>query len=1246
MKFERINTGDKETYWHRINEEFALAAEYFSNYLKKIGQDKKAEEIIHDWSQELMDWRANIGDKPVQDIEKDIADLKSLLTAKAENDLLSEYATADSCYYDHLLLLSLGTSELHKNPEIQYKKDEEVDKEDILDVAVNEGRKESFYKEAIKYLSNSHEYNRNESSTKYNLETRELDADALVVLNKLSVLDSFYRDRAYYNFKTLPSFVADKMIENKQQNDLYYSAIFPKFESFSNLVAKDLFNNGVDDVVAKFLHHFDRFPETNPLWALDKILKCRRHSSSNENLMLEFINKYIKSPSELKEAYQLILRYGIKIEDEKISHSLSAEDKQEYQKVRDEFVSDITLVLGDNNDNYSHEYIKDSEKFYEMAEDGYGPLLLQRTTNYSVDFDTKLLIEKLKRNRQSYYILRRFDFRPEISPDTFEDIINEGDMDVLAAYISRVYDIGEEAIIKLWENGYQQAVKTYIRKSSDLSDKILQLLIDSGEDSVILSNLDNFKPSTETLKGLIDNFGERLADGDINLKYFEHCGLLDYLLEKVNDAESLDKLTSKGFLNLTVEDKNKFVAAISKAGSLDNFLVYAIKNDCLSGLDFQITGDKLDQFIENNIGEKVTSFFSIIAGIKNKPGDSFYIKNIGLFTKEENQNLTSFFITLSNERVLSRSQEDLGLSFAPNKGLANKLIEAGKINLLVDNLIKFKGLNQEIALKLIEAKKPSSLIDNIERFDDLSRDFGYELISLSRDFLQIVKVNEYFNPPLDKLVAKTSEIFGAFANVDNYNIIKGVNGNDRETIKKLRLKKGGNDGLRELWERFAKFKQQIIAENFNPEVLLQEDNSSLYLSYFQSYVRLKEAKWGNSDDKNFKNIINNHLGYKNKGELKELNRNFTPSQELLVATSDIEAREDHRFNEHFLNRFSVLVNSIKNAKNLYQEKFPLSKLLENIEEKKLKLIEGLREKLDDMPNPRAKEGVSQKISSLESVNVRDIKGFQDNFSILARNNEFNELLRRVTFLISFSKNKQSLDFDLEDIDLGKPKLNDISWVLDFVDHITNQETMSKYFPDKKAKKMFDEIISAKAISDEMALLQNMGGQAKDVSKIQLIPTRGLLTEFSGHIADACWASKYNSILKEFPNFTSVIIRQNPETKHERLAGAFMLIETESKNGERLLVIRGLNPIENLINSLSVKDFYKKTTEYLKDLAEKDNRKLAIVIDDHSGGSSTNRPALFAYLQKLSKKLEAIDLKSEDDTTFNNYNIVRQTYLVE
>ena len=1243
MKFEQIPKESKQEnkteYWEKIDQEFALPAEFFSHYFKKIGQEKKPEDIIQEWLQELMDWRASNGVNPIQSPEGDISDLKELLTIKAENNLLSEDASADSCYYNHLLLLSFETSELHRNPDLQYKKEKDVDEEDALDIAVNNIKKEAFYEAAKVYL-----LNRNTSN--YKLEKYSLDSDALVVLNKLELADIFCEKRDYYYFKTLPSFVADKMIKNEQQEDLYYPSIFSKFESFSNLAAKDIFSQGAYFVTDKFLNDFDRFPETDPLWALDKVLKCSNYSTPKDSI-LNFIDKYIKSPSEIKKAYALIIYYGVTVSDNEINNNLPGEDKEEYLDIRDKFITDITLALGDNYNNCNHANVKDLEKFYEMAENGYAPVLLERTANYDVGFDKKILIEKLKKNRQSSYILRRYDLKEGITTDSLiANIINEGDIDVLVAKIPRMIDIGEENLIKLWENGYTSVVKKNIKNFSYLSDKALQLFIDAGEAQFAILNIKSFQPSPEVLKGLIDDFGDRFADSRLDLKYFEDCGLFDYFLEKITSADSFKQLINKGFEGLSLDSKNKFASVISKTDAFDDFLVYIFKNNCFMDLDFQISGDHLDELIEENLDEKFGSFFSRLKDFQNKSEDSFYIKNIDLFIKEDKQALIYFFVELVNEDILSRSQEDLDLCLAGSTGLANKLIKAGKVNLLVDNLEKFKNLDQEIAFNLVEAKAESLLADNIEKFNNLSRDFGKILMASLQEFSKITKINEYFNPPLDKLAAKTSEIFGAFASADNYNMIKGISGDDKEIIKKLNLKKGGNDGLRELQERFVEFKKEIISEDFNPEVLLRGDENSLYLPYFQSYVRLQEASWGSSDEEGFKKVISDYINYKNSGETKELNHNFKPSPELLIAKSNAASREGHRFNEHFLNRFSVLVDSIKKAKSLYQEEFPLSKLVERVEAERLSLIKELKGKIDNMPNPRARDGISQKINLLESINLRDLKDFQNNFSVLAKDNKFSELLRQTVFLMGFAKNKQSLDFNLDNIDLARPDIDDMSWILDFIDHITNEEVMSKYFTDKKAKKMFDEIISAQAINDEMTLLQGIGGKSKDFTKIQLVPTRGLLTEFSGHIADACWASKYSSILKEFPNFTSVIIRQNPETKHERLAGAFMLIETESKNGEQLLVIRGFNPIENLINSLSIEDFYDQVTGYVKSLAEKENRKTAIVIDDHSGGSASNRPVLFRYLSDLSNTLESVDLKSAADTKFNGYNIVRQTYLVE
>ena len=64
------------------------------------------------------------------------------------------------------------------------------------------------------------------------------------------------------------------------------------------------------------------------------------------------------------------------------------------------------------------------------------------------------------------------------------------------------------------------------------------------------------------------------------------------------------------------------------------------------------------------------------------------------------------------------------------------------------------------------------------------------------------------------------------------------------------------------------------------------------------------------------------------------------------------------------------------------------------------------------------------------------------------------------------------------------------------------------------------------------------------------------------------------------------------------------------------------------------------------MAQKDGRKAAIVIDDHSGGSGTNRPVLFTYMSAYKAKAKKVTLTSSEDTKFNGYNIVNQSVLLE
>jgi hypothetical protein len=198
--------------------------------------------------------------------------------------------------------------------------------------------------------------------------------------------------------------------------------------------------------------------------------------------------------------------------------------------------------------------------------------------------------------------------------------------------------------------------------------------------------------------------------------------------------------------------------------------------------------------------------------------------------------------------------------------------------------------------------------------------------------------------------------------------------------------------------------------------------------------------------------------------------------------------------------------------------------------------------------------------------------------------------------------------------------------------------MSKYFTDKQARNKFRDLINVKALIEELSRFNNQ--EKIGTLPMKFIPTRGVLLEYSGHIADACWAGGYkDTIAATFPNFTGVAMVQNPDTKNEKLCGACLLIETEDQETkEPMLVIRGLNPIENTINQLSIPDFVDQIQAYVESLAKKTGRKPGIVIDGHCGGASTNRPLLYNHLSNIKDKDFVQVHVPNADTNFNGYNI--------
>jgi hypothetical protein len=202
-------------------------------------------------------------------------------------------------------------------------------------------------------------------------------------------------------------------------------------------------------------------------------------------------------------------------------------------------------------------------------------------------------------------------------------------------------------------------------------------------------------------------------------------------------------------------------------------------------------------------------------------------------------------------------------------------------------------------------------------------------------------------------------------------------------------------------------------------------------------------------------------------------------------------------------------------------------------------------------------------------------------------------------------------------------------------------------PVSRAMKDLDNILGLSAIKDFVDTANQNQRASGEKVKWNLQPTRSYLLEVSGKLCDACWADKNESINESYPNLTFVNISSQTEDGETKLEGGFMLMEINGQNGEKILTIRGLNPLLASIDNLVAQSLVQNIIAFTKTTADRIGAIPAIVIDDHCGGSCSNRPAIQTYCQNtLAPSLEKLQVINNNRSNFNGYDISGWTYRLD
>lgn len=889
--------------------------------------------------------------------------------------------------------------------------------------------------------------------------------------------------------------------------------------------------------------------------------------------------------------------------------------------------------------------------------------ILQDPKSYSHDQKRQLVQDLIQQNRLPDVLLTQEYFSLDTG-ELFTMLMDSGNAAFIAMNLDRIHAVNQaELVQKLLNSDNPEGIDVlaaYIGKFSGLGEDVLDSLITAQKANRVVENLQAFEGVDKKV----------IFDKLMQSKWFESAAKM------LGDLRGLSVEDAKRLID--GNEAHTVLQNMSSFADVDpnELAQYCVRDKKGRGMQLSATAlansltyfESLDESIAFALVEQTHEYDKIVYYLdKFKDIDRVALANA--LMKEE----AGYVVAENLEKFLGIDQQ----------ALVRNLVAKGQPSYIFGNVDKFTQLDrdwladelitQRYALDLLVEEKDRVFADVVLTVDQMKYLLYQDNIEFALQLYTLYCKEKW--PVMDAAI----DIFGDYVSLELYEMVKllidgqmpeydeyAKPGNEQRlhALASFGVRETGQKGLEQLQKR-----KKIVGENLLHNT--EHKNDQFYMFLIQNPIglailkkmsRYDESQWGYGGDVQLERIIAKQRDLYRVGDVGIKKPGYTDSQPIEITTVEAKrkGKEDELFDKDAVERYGRLRMQLQAAAEMVgpdnNNTHPFSEKLTEISQyidTKLEQLRATYQQLLDNGKPEAAAKLNDQIIRLQAVQergLRTITDFEANFMALVGDKKLHDKISTLMFAwaMRFPPGGQSrarLEQVVGNIGIlpKEPGVNSMSAVLDQIDHVINQEVFGHYFTTEEAKKAFADLTSTEALQKAIAKAQGKQ-KASGTLPIQFLPTRGLLMELSGHIADACWAEGYESIAESFPNITAVTIRQHPEGKHDRLVGSFLLIEAEAADGgPPLLIVRGLNPIENFVNKVDVEAFFSSVQAYVGELAQSMSRRAAIVIDDHCGGSGTNRPVLFGYMRGIVGQLRPIT--PTGSTEFNGYNIEQDTYLL-
>ena len=193
----------------------------------------------------------------------------------------------------------------------------------------------------------------------------------------------------------------------------------------------------------------------------------------------------------------------------------------------------------------------------------------------------------------------------------------------------------------------------------------------------------------------------------------------------------------------------------------------------------------------------------------------------------------------------------------------------------------------------------------------------------------------------------------------------------------------------------------------------------------------------------------------------------------------------------------------------------------------------------------------------------------------------------------------------------------------------------------------DEIGTLRSIFSTLPIKDAMRVETESLEKgteeVFAYPNVGAAGYFSRTLVDACWDF---GVTEKRKGLVPYIFATRDSHEIIKLRGGVLLMESELDNGEKVFIIRGMNPLLTYLNTVDEGDFFEGFVDQLEETAEKLGiSKIIIPIEEVCGMSQTNRPPMYDYIQKTYGDSKKVRLKSDKATKVNGYSIKKSCVVV-